>query len=147
MKPPKSIMDEYRPVIEGYLDADARSWRKQRRTAKRIYERLRDEHGCTASESTVRHYVARLRKEREPLSASFLTLVWAPGEAQADDSYRLWAQTETDVMDDILWVADLGFDQESQRFSQELSRDEEGFNAYLAALAERGLLENEYCGV
>ena len=91
--------------------------------------------------------IARLRKEREPLSASFLTLVWAPGEAQADDSYRLWAQTETDVMDDILWVADLGFDQESQRFSQELSRDEEGFNAYLAALAERGLLENEYCGV
>ena len=83
-KPAKSIMDEYRPVIEGYLDDDARRWRKQRHTAKRIYERLRDEHGCTASESTVRHYVARLRKEREPLSASFLTLVWAPGEAQAD---------------------------------------------------------------
>ena len=83
-KPAKSIMDEYRPVIEGYLDDDARSWRKQRHTAKRIYERLRDEHGCTASESTVRHYVARLRKERGPLPDSFLTLVWAPGEAQAD---------------------------------------------------------------
>lgn len=42
-KPAKSIMDDYRPVIEGYLDDDARSWRKQRHTAKRIYERLRDE--------------------------------------------------------------------------------------------------------
>lgn len=57
----KPIMDEYRPVIEGDFEEDARSWRKQRHTAKRIYERLRDEHGCTASESAVRHYVARLR--------------------------------------------------------------------------------------
>ena len=56
-KPAKSIMDEYRAIIEGYLKEDARNWRKQRHTAKRIYERLRDEHGCEASESTVRHYV------------------------------------------------------------------------------------------
>lgn len=83
-RPAKSIMDEYRPVIEGYFEEDDRSWRKQRHTAKRIYERLRDEHGCTASESTVRHYVARLRREYEPPASSFLTLVWAPGEAQAD---------------------------------------------------------------
>ena len=53
----KFIMDEYRAIIEGYLEEDARNWRKQRHTAKRIYERLRDEHGCEASESTVRHYV------------------------------------------------------------------------------------------
>lgn len=83
-KQAKSIMDEYRPIIEGYFEEDARSWRKQRHTARKIYERLRDEHGCTACESTVRHYVARLRKESEPLSSAFLTLVWAPGEAQAD---------------------------------------------------------------
>ena len=40
--------------------------------------------GCEASESTVRHYVARIRKECVPSASSFLTLVWAPGEAQAD---------------------------------------------------------------
>ena len=50
-------MDEYQAIIEGYLEEDARNWRKQRHTAKRIYERLHDEHGCEASESTVRHYV------------------------------------------------------------------------------------------
>lgn len=83
-RPTRSIMDEYRAAIEGYLDEDARSWRKQRHTAKRIYERLRDEHGCAASESTVRHYVAGMRKEREPPSSPFLTLSWGPGEAQAD---------------------------------------------------------------
>ena len=96
-KPAESIMDGYRPVIEGYLDDDARSWRKQRHTAKRIYERLRDEHGCTASESTVRHCVARVHKEREPLASSFLTLVWAAGEAQADfgeaDLYLMGVRT------------------------------------------------------
>lgn len=82
--PVKSIMEEYRPVIEGYFEEDARSWRKQRHTAKRIHERLRNEHGCEASESTVRHRVARARKEHSPPTSSFLTLVWAPGEGQAD---------------------------------------------------------------
>ena len=28
-KPAGSIMDEYRPVIEGYFEEDFRSWRKQ----------------------------------------------------------------------------------------------------------------------
>lgn len=34
--------------------------------------------GGEASESTVRHYVARARKEYSPPTSSFLTLVWAP---------------------------------------------------------------------
>ena len=80
----KSIMDEYRPFIEGYLDEDERNWHKQRHTAKRIFERLRDEHGCQACESTVRHYVAKMRSERLGTKEQYLTLVWAPGEAQVD---------------------------------------------------------------
>ena len=54
-RPGSSMMDQYRSVIEGWLDEDARSWRKQRHTAARIHARLRDECGCEASESTVRH--------------------------------------------------------------------------------------------
>ena len=80
----KSMMDEYRPFIEGYLDEDEHNWRKQRHTAKRIFERLRDEHGCIASESTVRHYVAKVRAERPGSREQYLTLAWAPGEAQVD---------------------------------------------------------------
>ena len=47
-------------VIDGILalDADPSTPRKQRHTAKRIFERLRDEHGYTGSEVTVRRYVA-----------------------------------------------------------------------------------------
>jgi transposase len=79
-----SMMDAYRPTIEQWLDDDSRAWRKQRHTAKRIYERLRDELGCPASESTVRHYVAEVKRERGRSDAGFLDLVWHPGEAQAD---------------------------------------------------------------
>ena len=83
-RPGSSMMDQYRSIIEGWLDEDARSWRKQRHTAARIHARLRDECGCGASESTVRHYVARLKAERREPKEAFLDLVWAPGEAQAD---------------------------------------------------------------
>ena len=79
-----SGLDEYRCFIEGYLDEDARAWHKQRHTARRIFERLRDEHACPYSESTVRHYVANLRAERAGFASQFLSLEWAPGEAQVD---------------------------------------------------------------
>lgn len=59
-----SMLDEYRSIIEGWLDEDSKTWRKQHHTARRIWQRLRDERGCTASESTVRHYVARLKTEQ-----------------------------------------------------------------------------------
>ena len=77
------MMDQYRTVIEGWLDEDARSWRKQRHTAARIHARLRDEYGCEATESTLRHYVARLKAERKESKESFLDLVCPPEEETA----------------------------------------------------------------
>ena len=55
--------------------------RKQRHTAKRIFERLRDEHGYTGGYTIVKDYV-RLRKlsQRE----MFVPLAHPPGDAQAD---------------------------------------------------------------
>lgn len=90
------LLDDYRQVIEGWLDEDAKSWRKQRHTARRIWQRLRDEFGVECSESTVRHYVCELKRERRSLKESYLDLVWAPAEAQADfgeaDFYVLGAR-------------------------------------------------------
>ena len=83
-EPREKMLDAYRPVIEGYLDEDERSWRKQRHTARRIWQRLRDEHGVACSESTVRHYVHDLKAQRRGVAESYLDLVWSPGEAQAD---------------------------------------------------------------
>jgi transposase len=70
-------------VIDGILedDADPSTPRKQRHTARRIYERLRDEHGYTGSEVTVRRYVA----EQVRVSGEvFVPLSQPPGEAQFD---------------------------------------------------------------
>ena len=80
-----SVIDPYLPLIGQWLAEDRASWRKQRHTATRIWERLRDEHGAEVSLSTVTRAVARLRRESavEP-GGSFMDLVWHPGEAQAD---------------------------------------------------------------
>lgn len=80
-----SVIDPYLPLVEQWLAEDRASWRKQRHTATRIWERLRDEHGAEVSLSTVTRAVARLRRESavEP-GGVFMDLVWHPGEAQAD---------------------------------------------------------------
>jgi transposase len=50
--------------IDAILEADLRAPRKQRHTAKRIWERIRQEvPGCTAAERTVRQYVAQRKEE------------------------------------------------------------------------------------
>ena len=45
VKRPK--LDAFTGIIDGWLDGDREVHRKQRHTAKRVFERLRDEHGFT----------------------------------------------------------------------------------------------------
>lgn len=80
-----SVIDEWLPVIEGMLAEDRETWRKQRHTATRIHERLRDEYGAGVSLSTVTRTVARLKREfMAEREMGFLDLSWHPGECQAD---------------------------------------------------------------
>ena len=44
---PRPKLDPLLPVIDQILEADRKAPRKQRHTARRIFERLRDEHGYT----------------------------------------------------------------------------------------------------
>ncbi len=55
----------YVDVIREWLVADLSAPRKQRHTARRVWERLVDEYGATVAEPTVRGCVARLRRELE----------------------------------------------------------------------------------
>ena len=55
--------------------------KKQRHTAKRIFERLRDEHGYQGSESQVRRYLAENDHRHREV---FVPLAQPPGEAQFD---------------------------------------------------------------
>jgi len=78
----KPAIDAYRPIIDAWLAQDESRPRKQRHTAARVFERLRDEHGYTGSEVTVRRYVASRRPKP---SEVFVPLSFAPGEeAQVD---------------------------------------------------------------
>lgn len=79
-----SVLDPYKEIIEGYLDEDEKSWHKQRHTAKRIHDRLVEEHGARLGYTTVQLYVKKRRAERKAPKDMFLKLVWAPGEAQVD---------------------------------------------------------------
>ncbi|TXK83626.1 transposase [Paenibacillus sp. N3.4] len=75
-------MDPYRAFIENILLEDMKAPIKQRHTSARIFERLSDEYGFTGGESTVRHYV---RKLRVPLPECFLKLEANPGEQMQVD--------------------------------------------------------------
>ena len=79
---PCPVMDPYREIITEWLKADEAAPKKQRHTAKRIYDRLVAEHGFSGSDSTVRKYVRKLR----PLNHEvYLPLDAEYGEqAQAD---------------------------------------------------------------
>jgi len=58
---PAPVMDRWAPVVDAWLEADRTAPRKQRHTARRVWERLVDEHAAQLSERTVRAYVAKAR--------------------------------------------------------------------------------------
>jgi transposase len=60
---PRPAIDDYAAVIDSWLLADKQVPRKQRHTARRVWQRLVAEHAATCSEITVSRYVARRRGE------------------------------------------------------------------------------------
>jgi transposase len=59
------VLDRWKPIIDGWLEADRTAPRKQRHTARRVWQRLVEEHDAVVGESTVRRYVAEVRLRRE----------------------------------------------------------------------------------
>ena len=57
------VLDGVRELIDGMLRENLTAPRKQRHTARRVFERLCDEHGAQVSYSYVAKYVARRRGE------------------------------------------------------------------------------------
>ena len=79
IKRPK--LDGYTGFIDQWLLEDLSRNRKQRHTTKRVFERLRDEHGFKGGYTTIKNYVREHgRRSRE----MFVLLAHALGHAQAD---------------------------------------------------------------
>ena len=77
----KPKIEPFLPIIEEILESDRKAPQKQRHTAKRIWERLCDEHGFTGKPTIVKDAV---RVWREGHQEVFLPLSHRPGEAQVD---------------------------------------------------------------
>src|SRR5262245_27211201 len=77
----KPVLGPFLPIIQQILDDDRLAPPKQRHTARRIYERLRDEHDYPGCASIVRDAVAVLKQAQAEV---FVPLLHPPGEAQCD---------------------------------------------------------------
>ena len=79
--PRRPKLDPYHGVIDRILEEDRRLPRKQRHTAKRIYDRLRAEHGFGGRYTIVKDYV---RERRRRTREMYVPLSHPPGDAQCD---------------------------------------------------------------
>ena len=77
----KRTLEPFLPVIHRILADDRQAPRKQRHTAHRIFERLRDEHGYPGGETIVKDAVRAWKQGHQEV---FLPLSHPPGEAQVD---------------------------------------------------------------
>jgi transposase len=81
-KPPfRPKLDPFTGIIDAILAADKDRPKKQRHTSKRIFERLRDEHGFSGKVTIVKDYVAAWRQRSQEM---FVPLLHPPGHAQID---------------------------------------------------------------
>jgi transposase len=79
IKRPK--LDGFTKIIDAWLDGDRDVHRKQHHTAKRVFDRLREEHGFTGGYTIIKDHI----RERELRGREmFVPLAHPPGHAQAD---------------------------------------------------------------
>ena len=79
--PRRPKLEPFTGVIDQILTDDLRRPRKQRHTAQRIFQRLRDEHGFGGQYTIVKDYV---REHRRGSQEMFVPLSHPPGHAQCD---------------------------------------------------------------
>jgi transposase len=133
------VLDGVRELVDAMLVADLEAPRKQRHTAKRIYERLRGEHDAAVSYSYVAKYVAHRRREvvaqaavrdaaRAGVVAGFVPQCHPPG-----------AEAEVDFAD--LWVRLAGVMTKCFLFTLRLSHSGRAVHRVFASQGQEAFLE------
>ena len=79
--PARPKLDPFVGIIDQILETDRLVHKKQRHTSKRIFERLRDEHGFVGGITIVKDYVFAARQRQREM---FVPLAHPPGHAQVD---------------------------------------------------------------
>jgi transposase len=92
---PAPVLGPWKATIDQILADDKKAPAKQRHTAKRIWERLRDEHGATVAFSTVRGYVGERRRELANITRVVtIPQLHAAGDEAEVDFGELWCWLE-----------------------------------------------------
>ncbi|MCK9514286.1 MAG: IS21 family transposase [Pigmentiphaga sp.] len=74
-------LDAFIAIIDQWLEADRAVPRKQRHTAKRVFDRLRDEHGFTGGYTIIKDYMRDRERRGQEM---FVPLAHPAGHGQAD---------------------------------------------------------------
>ena len=120
-KPPrrnkrKVMTEEVCGFIAEVLEGDRSAPRKQRHTAKRIYDRLVEEHGFTGSYRSVSGEVAKWKQEHGTAKKTFKELKWGAGSAQVD-----FGSVEVDCGEEeltTLWMLIVTLPHSNARYTQ-----------------------------
>ncbi|MCP4308839.1 MAG: IS21 family transposase [bacterium] len=89
------VLGPWKETIRGWLEVDLSVPRKQRHTARRVWERLVAEYGVQVGESTVRRFVADTKAE---LVAGSLLVAMVP------QTHQLGAEAEVDFGEFHVWL-------------------------------------------
>ncbi len=107
----KPVMGPYVALIKQWLEEDRGRPVKQRHTAKRIYDRLKDEYGFSGTERTVRREVSILR---EKVPDSHVPQTYQPADGATFDFGE--AQVVMDGQERIVHLACMRLDYSSKFF-------------------------------
>src|SRR5581483_10151263 len=103
VRPRPVLTEEASAFVDGVLVSDQRGPRKQRHTARPIWEGARDGLGCTAAESTFPRYVRERRSELALGGEVFVPQHHPPGAQGEVDFYEAdfafpWGQEAAQVI-------------------------------------------------
>lgn len=90
-----SILDPFKEIIDKWIEDDKIMRKKQRHTATKIYDRLRNEYLYNGSYRTVADYFKTRKKDIWNQSASAIPLQHKMGEMQVDfGAIQFWSKSE-----------------------------------------------------
>ncbi len=87
------VLGPWKEIIRGWLKDDLGMPRKQRHTARRVWERLVAEHGAEVAESTVRRYVGGVKAE-----------LASPPMVAVPQTHELGSEAEVDFGEFHVWL-------------------------------------------
>jgi transposase len=126
---PSPAIGPWKQTIDSWLADDRMAPKKQRHTARRIWQRLVDEHGAELSETTVRRYV-RLQKGRSAVALS---------EVMVPQTHPLGYEAEVDF--GMVTVRLAGKMVTAWMFVMRLSASGKGFHRIYANQAQEAFID------